>query len=108
MGESKHTPGPWIATASDNGEWGIDAASGWGIATVAGSAGDGPGNDESDANARLIAAAPELLEALEHLVDQGEKQRKAAVFGGSLHPFDMKGALKKAVDALAKAGASHV
>ena len=97
MGESKHTPGPWIATASDNGEWGVDAASGWGIATVAGSAGYGPGNDESDANARLIAAAPDLLAACKALYAQHKPGK-----GQCCEAADM------AFAALAKAGASHV
>lgn len=67
MSDVKHTPGPWKAAPEANGEWGIDSATGWGIATVAGSAGPGPGDDESAANARLIAAAPELLETLQSL-----------------------------------------
>ena len=68
MKEKKHTPGPWIATHII-GSW-----SGWWIedddpttfcrrriAIVD----DGVGIDSPAANARLIAAAPELLAALE-------------------------------------------
>lgn len=61
---TKHTPGPWAAKPKGKlGEWHIDSAE-WGIAIVAGGAGHEGFNGRSDENARLIAAAPELLEAL--------------------------------------------
>ena len=62
---SKHTPGPWIfykASSSDRGEnYGIKASppNYWVI----------PPLNISPADARLIAAAPELLEALTVLSD---------------------------------------
>jgi hypothetical protein len=52
---SKHTPGPWVATYYPDDHAMID-----GVIYV--SAGDAC---VSHANARLIAAAPDLLEALE-------------------------------------------
>lgn len=78
---SKHTPGPWIALnthdiftalGAKNAE-GTEcfADDGWHIADVD----QGDLNlDEMRANARLIAAAPELLEALVNLlkVHEGE------------------------------------
>lgn len=57
MSEPKWTPGPWNATEIPYGFW-IEAEKEW-IATV-------HLQDEStNATARLIAAAPELYEALE-------------------------------------------
>ena len=73
--ETKHTPGPWAyATAQDGWRFNIHQADGapytpgysdvaWSMNTVSGEA-----KDVQEANARLIAAAPELLEALEALV----------------------------------------
>jgi hypothetical protein len=67
MGKSKHTPGPWKAQPREGieGQWEVVSACkiGWLIAAAAPDI-DG---DPDEANARLIAAAPELLEALEHL-----------------------------------------
>jgi len=56
-----HTPGPWIATF-ENDRWVIDCQGEFGPKkALAVTAGFYPTNE---ANARLIAAAPELLEAL--------------------------------------------
>ncbi len=58
---SKHTPGPWSATFEDY-RWVIDCQGEFGPKkALAVTAGFYPKNE---ANARLIAAAPELLEAL--------------------------------------------
>lgn len=58
--ESKHTPGPWTVVHEDEGSCFVDTVapgnSQWAIAV--------PRGPNSKANARLIAAAPELLEAL--------------------------------------------
>lgn len=53
---SKHTPGPWTTWGKADPSQIIASKDGFVAQTVG-------GNDE--ANARLIAAAPELLEALE-------------------------------------------
>ena len=60
---SKHTPGPWEARADPNSSLPDD----WCIGT-------GPQNIDkvavcSKCDARLIAAAPELLEALQEMID---------------------------------------
>ena len=62
---TKHTPGPWVAS---NDLCHVFGRSGWsvgphGVTTAV--CGDTPPAEEQEANARLIAAAPELLEALE-------------------------------------------
>lgn len=60
---SAHTPGPWLTTQSAVGTWLIHLEDGSTLAEV----GDGPFEDDRrqlEANARIIAAAPEMLEAL--------------------------------------------
>ncbi len=60
-----HTPGPWYASpAGDN--WWITKASGL-EQTVACIAGTKWSGEPREANAQLIAAAPELLAALESM-----------------------------------------
>lgn len=79
---SEHTPGPWSArlrhgqsirigdTDFDGDVWQIDAPDWMYMAAVATSCGT---NDEgSEANARLIAAAPELLAACREFVRKVE------------------------------------
>ena len=61
---AKHTPGPWVA----NTLWTVVN-----IRAAGGSVCNVPRNcalsDDIEANARLIAAAPELLEALKRVLD---------------------------------------
>ena len=55
---SKHTPGPWVITHSPLNGYRVSDKTGWGVAVVL--------KDANDVdNARLIAAAPQMLEALE-------------------------------------------
>lgn len=94
MGNTKHTPGPWRLTAIPAGN----------SATimVSGSAGydlvDATGNDAPTnmADARLIAAAPELAEALLGLL--------ADAIGCDLQEGPNAGSVIAARAALAKAG----
>lgn len=79
MDAAQHTPGPWrtnIARRSDNGIVAahIVAADGGNIAQVA-IYDDVPGLTE--AHARLIAAAPELLEALREVVAISDRKHDA-------------------------------
>lgn len=80
MSGTGFTPGPWDMRPSDEyrGDWEIntpspDSVSGsgepWFVALVH----DGAAGVPAEANARLIAAAPELYGALEHLVHVAEK-----------------------------------
>ena len=67
MSEAKHTPGPWqacdVGDYSDyDGRCRVILGNDLRIAVVLGD------HDESAANARLIAAAPDLLEELEDMV----------------------------------------
>lgn len=65
---SKHTPGPWSfappADKSDPGGLAVEGKDGAFIADLWG--------DNQVADARLIAAAPEMLEALNEAVTNGE------------------------------------
>ena len=61
MSESKHTPGPWTVGKSDAG-FSIYAGDLLIVDLVCGIT-----DDEADANASLIAAAPDLLEALHQI-----------------------------------------
>lgn len=68
---SKHTPGPWEVRTIDNSLGSVDTVGG--VVTVAQAqevsvADRNLGSPERKANARLIAAAPDLLEALQSLV----------------------------------------
>ena len=62
---SKHTPGPW-SVGSNSGH--IETANAWRMSIAIcynkDSKADGVSKEEFKANAQLIAAAPELLEAL--------------------------------------------
>ena len=80
MAERKHTPGPWLAAAKPSSIVGwpiVQPATGRLICNInyvqrtvidPEVAGDRAFNRESEANARLIAAAPDLLKALRALV----------------------------------------
>lgn len=98
---AQHTPGPWIASGSQilqGGylkEWRLE------IASLPSRADPNPKLDaaaknhsERNANARLIAAAPELLEALQALCDP------ESAWLPLFHP-----AFQQAKDAIAKATA---
>jgi hypothetical protein len=73
MGEAKHTPGPWevvdrhlsprYVVKPDDG---VDVISGWTMIC----------QPEESRDCDLIAAAPELLEALEHICAEAESWHK--------------------------------
>lgn len=86
MTQSKHTPGPWDLLDGDNG---YEITSG---NIIIAQVTDEPCATQEDANARLIAAAPDLLEALE--------MADAALSGANM---DMKAVERKTRAAIAKA-----
>lgn len=63
---SKHTPGPWVADIKADGSTEVWSADYSMFIAKRHQMND---RDEAKANAALIAAAPDLLEALERLVD---------------------------------------
>jgi hypothetical protein len=64
-----HTPGPWNAVSSAGLLRDVEAVGHIGVAGAMGRT-----REEQEANARLIAAAPELLEALRLLCDLNPSQ----------------------------------
>jgi hypothetical protein len=78
VADAKHTPGPWEA---DNGEgysiWSIYGRT----SLIAQAIGD---SAETDANAHLIAAAPELLDALKEAIDGKVRQHSHAAHPSGL------------------------
>ena len=67
---SKHTPGPWSAPLNDGNTTGIVWAKephGGVVATVSAAVQNPPDRAQASANARLIAAAPDLLASLREL-----------------------------------------
>ena len=100
MSERKHTPGPWIArraTGEDNCIATLASNSRGGIPTclweILPEAGHAMTTRQQAANARLIATAPELLDALTDLVGGCGKE-------GDLFSSE---AMEKARAAIAKA-----
>ena len=78
--ETKHTPGPWTVDDMGNGslletnhKWGIGATakSTYRVAVIEGL------GEQSEADARLIAAAPELLDALRRVVEISDRRHDA-------------------------------
>jgi len=69
---SKHTPGPWTAETHANGGFDVCGRGGHGAmsAYVVCARQAHELKHETHANARLIAAAPELLEALDRLASK--------------------------------------
>lgn len=64
--KTKHTPGPWVIGQSGDLDTPIFCNGKDAINVFAGET----GQLQAEANARLIAAAPEMLEALERIIDQ--------------------------------------
>ena len=68
MTDTKHTPGPWVW---EHWQMGLTAQNGTSVLAYydyEGMSLHGKTEDEHEANAHLIAAAPDLLEALEAIV----------------------------------------
>lgn len=76
---TKHTPGPWTYL-NDNGVKRIDSKQG--LITLLDNAFGEYLHDsvENDANANLIAAAPDLLAALQTILDAWEKNRPFSLY----------------------------
>ena len=101
MSATKHTPGPWATRRSLDGSGDVGITAPGVLNVIAECFADmrRPGEfatDEASANARLIAAAPEMLEALDRIADLSRALRQ-----GGPDPMDLQGlsdALNEAVD----------
>jgi hypothetical protein len=111
----KHTPGPWLCQAIDveGPDYGVSIAAA-NLGGLVGAALPWPTEIDSgdmarvEANARLIAAAPELLEALEELSDRASNFSVSGVYFDEPCMTAERAALEKAYAAIAKAtGASQ-
>lgn len=109
---SKHTPGPWsVSNGQVMSEYAIKAecrGSGFGssVAIVTQRDGQNPlPHDEAMANARLIAAAPELLDALRGMLAIVENSRGVAGYhlNGDTAEWDEFDEIDIAHTAIAKA-----
>ena len=76
--ETKHTPGPWVVAEGDSNGQAVVRNADIEIATCWHHCVDGI-EREMRANARLIAAAPELLAALDDLAEMCQQSRKYIV-----------------------------
>ncbi len=65
--ETKHTPGPWNIDSMKAGSWFVSTGNDWSVCSRLSTVEHM--EQQSYANARLIAAAPELLAALKILCD---------------------------------------
>lgn len=74
METPKHTPGPWMAFDGQldgfDGEWDVVGSDLCGIASMAGTAEKAKFPRDKEANAHLIAAAPEMLAMLRKMRDR--------------------------------------
>ena len=98
MPVTKHTPGPWMPH-HDKGRLYVETHRDDVICMVA----KGLGTQEDQANANLIAAAPELLEALQEMVAGDAEAIAEADALGVPFPDEMLTAYRRAVAAIYKA-----
>lgn len=107
---SKHTPGPWFTFANATcvgGPAGIlGNPSGADTAGIAHCGMALRAGDELQANARLIAAAPDLLEALQAMLKDSETVRRVMLAEAGIGMVD-ENALSMARTAIAKATGDH-
>ncbi len=102
---SNHTPGPWYIDADEPEAKGIPITNGAGFIADVGTL--GPSDDEDRANARLVAAAPDLLAALEEVttelfwMDHGPRDSDRKAFARRVE--ELRG-LARAAIAKAKGG----
>jgi hypothetical protein len=75
--ETKHAPGPWKAIKAPHGPIDIFDCNDHDIVTLYG----GNGVEAKEANARLIAAAPEMLKALREIIAVAEGKHLRPIMG---------------------------
>ena len=98
MTDAKHTPGPWGSIAEVEGHITITGPDGYGIAEVDVADTFKRGHD-GVANVHLIAAAPDLLKALEVLYAYAKEMGEGMLHqptGGSKVRAQVEAAIRKA------------
>jgi hypothetical protein len=94
---SGYTPGPWHTKREGLSTIYVEANIGGGWVQEVAACGPTETADQKEANARLIAAAPELLEALIQMVSVAERDNwQAAISGRQMFLWDAKVAIAKA------------
>lgn len=90
--EAKHTPGPWFITGGEMTKY-VEARIGnrllQEVAAVGPTVADDGYGDQQQANARLIAAAPELLEALQSLLKRFPTEDDMHIAGWEQSEIDL-------------------
>lgn len=111
MNAATHTPGPWTLAPNGRHVWADFPHDGWSSGRVVAivDAGSGSGRDAEvvKVNAALIAAAPDMLDALRTLVAYAEikwREQQAQQFGTEFYRAT-NSAIEAARDAIAKAAA---
>jgi hypothetical protein len=89
---TKHTPGPWFVKKTAMSCF-IDARIGGGMLQEVAWCGQTATPEHMDANARLIAAAPDLLEALNRLLITAECVKRQADNSGKTPYTDWRSAV---------------
>lgn len=101
---TKHTPAPWFTKREGFSTVYVEARIGGGwIQEVAACGPTEDGQLQQEANARLIAAAPELLEALKAVIEGCEYSCIANECNWHVKTMPKNAALEKARAAIAKA-----
>lgn len=93
MSEFKGSPTPWVIDAENYHDYGLIDAKGSEIMIIKAECG------QDDHNACLIAAAPDLLKALQNLIAGYENRSSSGMFDMVCHGDE----IEKANDAIAKA-----
>lgn len=98
MSDTKHTPAPWRVDDGGTDCFGIFDSTGQSIAYLgfAEGQGSGRGRDVDEANARLVAAAPDMLDALQYLVRRLQQNRDSITWGIQAAMVDAHAAIAKA------------
>ena len=99
---SKHTPGPWFCPTPLHGTFYVEARIDGGMLQEVASCGPTAEPSQQAANARLIAAAPELLEALHGMLALDEEHHQRGHCDD-----DVCAEVRKARAAIAKATGSE-
>lgn len=96
--ENKHTPGPWIVDSWSSSGWSVRSKIGLAISSkryrneLTGQ----EYRDEMLANAHLIAAAPDLLDALENCVARMIEAQEASGYPHAITILEAQDAIRKA------------